>query len=87
MAYTIDNQGTTWVECASVLAAIIGGARPEDQKQRVMTAAIAANLITSEEQEKACPSCGKPKFDFRYWRVTAAGRLLVNAFEETQPSA
>ncbi len=76
----------TWRDCAAMLQSILSGARPEDQEQSVVMEAIGSNLLAREEHQKPCPTCGKPKHDFSYWRVTAAGRLLVKALEEQVPS-
>ena len=73
----------TWRDCAVMLDAVLKGAKPEDQDAAVMMEAVGSSLIMREEQQKPCPTCGKPKHDFSYWRVTAAGRLLVAALTES----
>jgi hypothetical protein len=77
----------TWRECAQMLVAVAGGARPDDQPRDLMVEAIGSNLIRREEQEKPCRTCGKPRHDFSFWRITAAGRLLIAAFEDVHATA
>lgn len=76
----------TWRECAAALADFLANGRATDARftedERIAYALIGANLIRREEVEKRCSCCGKPKLDYSYWKVTAAGRMLVDAYRE-----
>jgi len=74
-----DRAVVTWSALASVVSDILTGKRADDLNRDEVTMALAYGLIESREQTKPCPTCGTAKFDFRFWRVTGAGRLLVQA--------
>jgi len=40
-----------------------------------------AGFIERREVEKSCRTCGKPQFDYAYWRITGGGRLFMAAME------
>jgi hypothetical protein len=66
------------------LAAVLKSIRPdgrvfEPEDRGGITDALLSGLIESREQMKACKTCGTPRVDYRYWRVTEAGRLFLAA--------
>ena len=73
------TQEPRWQQCATLIQAIMDGAKPEDQDTGLMIWAIGAGLIKTEQQSKPCKTCGTPRPDFRYWRITLAGRMLADA--------
>lgn len=68
-----------WKAMALIVRAVLDGKKVDDLDREGVTTAVAHGLIESCEQQKPCPTCGTPKFDYRFWRVTAAGRLLADA--------
>ncbi len=68
-----------WKTAAGVVKSLLDGKRVDDLDRDDVMAALAHGLIESQEQTKPCPTCGTPKFDFRFWRATVAGRMLVEA--------
>lgn len=78
--------GVTWQQCADVLREMQGGRKFDKDwvGEDVAYTLIGASLISHEEQHKHCPTCGTPRLDFSYWRITAAGRMLVEARASNQ---
>jgi hypothetical protein len=40
-----------------------------------------SGLVERQEVQKECKTCGTPKYDYAYWRITPAGRLFMAAME------
>jgi hypothetical protein len=49
-----------------------------------MTDLILAGFIERIEVEKPCKTCGKPKFDYGYFRITGGGKLFMEAVSLTR---
>lgn len=73
-----------WKTGARIVGDLLSGTRVDDMDRDDVGLAVLHGLIEAREQEKSCPTCGKPKFDYRYWRATPAGRLLVSALGDDQ---
>jgi hypothetical protein len=54
------------------------GKLPQDD---VTLRLIAEGLVAEHEVKRPCRSCGAEKTDYRYMKPTAAGRLLVEAWD------
>lgn len=70
-----------WREHAEVLREILAGKKPEELERDVVESLISHSLLSREEVKKPCPTCGTPKHDYGYWKIPAAGRLLVAALD------
>lgn len=82
-----DKPVVGWQASAAVVRDVLAGQRVDDMDRDAVMIALAYGLIESREQTKPCAMCGTERFDFRYWRVTGAGRLLAQAFEEATTTA
>jgi len=40
-----------------------------------------AGLIEEKEITKPCKNCGTPLTDYRYWKISAAGKVLLQALD------
>lgn len=43
---------------------------------------IMHKLVENCEVKKPCRTCGTPRTDYRYYRITGAGKLFMAAFEQ-----
>lgn len=80
MADTIEELG--WRDLAAGLERLLSNERFDDLDAVLRTSLIVHNLVERGEQMKPCPTCGTQRVDFHFWRVTAAGRLIVAAGRE-----
>lgn len=69
-----------WRALADALRRMLAGERLECEAD-VKVSLIAYGLLEMPEVTKPCRTCGRPSFDYRYEKVTAAGRLLVSALQ------
>lgn len=47
-----------------------------------ITLLMMAGFVERVEQTKPCKTCGTPRFDYAYFRVTGGGQLFVAAMEK-----
>lgn len=74
-----------WKQLAACVQRVLDGGDFRDEPKDIAMAAIAYDLIRSEDQTTPCPTCGTSLHHFTYFKVTGAGRLLAEAYRETQP--
>jgi hypothetical protein len=75
-----------WRALAEGVRQILSGKKPEELGDvGLSTALILNNLVTREEVNKPCRTCGKPQHDYSWWKVLPAGRLLVAALDDVVP--
>jgi hypothetical protein len=54
--------------------------------QDTIATLLIAGFIERREVEKPCRTCGKPQFDYAYFRITGGGRLFMAAVENATPN-
>lgn len=74
-----------WQAHAEALREILSGKKPEELDSGVVNSLIAHRLLTREDVTMPCRTCGTERPYYSYWKVYAAGRLLVKALDEVIP--
>lgn len=77
---------TNWRDLVAVLRSVTpSGKLPENGDSNASMTAVLANLLERREQTRPCPTCGTERPAHFYWRITEAGRLLMEAADEVDP--
>ena len=76
-----------WQQHYEALKRMAAGEKLSGGMDGEMVPLILFGLVESHEVTKPCKTCGTPRFDYRYERITAAGRLFMEAAEAAMLTA